>query len=38
MRAVTLKRSVSLAVVTALFVASAAAQAAPSGASPDRVG
>ncbi|HKA83814.1 MAG TPA: S8 family serine peptidase [Acidimicrobiales bacterium] len=37
MRAVTWKRSVSLAVVTALFVASAAAQAAPSGASPDRV-
>ena len=38
MRAVTWKRSVSLAVVTALFVASAAAQAAPSGASPDGVG
>src|SRR5262245_22828336 len=36
MRTVTWKRSVSLAVVTALFAASAAAQAVPSGASPDR--
>jgi hypothetical protein len=36
MRTVTWKRSVSLAVVIAVFVASAAAQAVPSGASPVR--
>jgi hypothetical protein len=37
MRTVTWKRSVSVAVVIAVFVASAAAQAVPSGASPDSV-
>ncbi|MGH9228201.1 MAG: S8 family serine peptidase, partial [Acidimicrobiales bacterium] len=38
MRAVTWKRSVSLAAVVAVFVASAAAQAVPSGASPSGPG
>ena len=38
MRAVTWKRSLSLSVVIAVFVASAAAQAVPSGASPGRAG